>query len=417
MINFGERAYDYNLYNPIDSTNELAKYHKQGVHEDTVLENVRTDLNALFKDSICNRVYISNNTDKSFFGIKVLPTKLSPDDIEKMMSDDNPKRISTYVVDIDSKLFGLTNNLNFNKDATTNNTYIHSTGLSDFHIWSLIVYEVSNLINTNEPIIKTRDAIHEYITIKNFSLMNDFFYRSHLNNSLFYFAMCDTINKFASVFYTNAFDPNFSKNNFIPNEFIANCMPELTNTLEEAIDIIRGSNVFIGFNKKLVTLQWFLTLIIDSKHTYFDAIETIDQCIDVTGSTIERNRLIHIKNLLNRVEFIDINDVNGINESTIMHKVRSRGIINIENELYEYAVRIKTATTESEARCLIREINNRMDILSDYMENELTDDDTGERDRLQKIYDKYSSLRDKLTQMPITKYKYLQLWVDGTSES
>lgn len=417
MINFGERVYDYNLYNPVDSTNELAKYHKQGVHEDTILENVRADLNALFKDSICNRVYISNNTDKSFFGIKVLPAELSSDDIEKMMSDDNPKRISTYVVDIDSKLFELTNNLNFNKDATTDNTYIHSTGLSDFHIWSLIVYEVSNLINTNEPIIKTRDAIHEYIAIKNFSLMNDFFYRSHLNNSLFYFAMCDTINKFASVFYTNAFDPNLSKNNFIPNEFITNCMPELTNALEEAIDIIRGSNVFIGFNKKLVTLQWFLTLIIDSKHTYFDTIETIDQCIDVTGSTIERNRLIHIKNLLNRVEFIDIYDVNGINESTIMHKVRSRGIINIENELYEYAVRIKTATTESEARCLIREINNRMDILSDCMENELTDDDTGERDRLQKIYDKYSSLRDKLTQMPITKYKYLQLWVDGTSES
>ena len=82
-----------------------------------------------------------------------------------------------------------------------------------------------------------------------------------------------------------------------------------------------------------------------------------------------------------------------------------------EEEAYEYAIQVSAVDTEDDARLLMREINNRMAILLDYIEHEEIPEN--ERDRWRNIYDKYEALRDKLMKKPITKFKYMQLWVEN----
>ena len=91
--------------------------------------------------------------------------------------------------------------------------------------------------------------------------------------------------------------------------------------------------------------------------------------------------------------------------------MKYRGLTNLEDDLYEYNIRLKTATTEDGARLLMREINNRMAILMDYINHEEIPEN--ERDKWLKLYDKYASLREKLANKPITKFKYMNLWIDS----
>ena len=73
-------------------------------------------------------------------------------------------------------------------------------------------------------------------------------------------------------------------------------------------------------------------------------------------------------------------------------------------------MRIKNIETENEAIYVIRQINNRMAIISDYLETEeLTEID---RERFFKLYDKYDGLREELSKKAIYNRKMYGLFVD-----
>lgn len=388
-----------NLIDKFSNTLDIFdEYIQNGVPGDTHESKIKDELNHFFTDSECYAVRISNNTDKTFFGIKVLPFNY---DFDQLLNyDADPERIKQYIVDIDSKLFNRDT-----REAYTsyNHQFNINYGVDEAGIFALMFNEVANLINNNAPLLKARDAITEYITTTN----KDLYRCEDRLHSLFNFAMSDTVNKFSSIFYTDIFT-DLSVDKFTPNEFITQFGDVLMDPLEYIVDMIKKSNLYIEQNRKLVALQWFLEIYTDIDHRYFDIMETIDECIAFTGSIVERNSLEIIKK--------DLKGITKLHESGIISKIRFNGIKNIENELYEYAVRVKTVTTEDEARTLIREINSRMSILSDYIENECNGDN-GEAEIWRKIYDKYAGLRDKLIAMPVAKYKYLQLWVNAVPES
>ena len=73
-------------------------------------------------------------------------------------------------------------------------------------------------------------------------------------------------------------------------------------------------------------------------------------------------------------------------------------------------MRIKNVDSENEAINIVRQLNNRMGIISDYLENEeLTD---FERERFYKLYDKYDDLREELSKKAIYNRKMYGLFVD-----
>lgn len=353
------------------------------------LHDVKNELNSFFKDSECEDVILVNNVDKLFFGINVLPSFNGSDNdiIMNILLEPKSERISKYVVEIDSKLFS------------------ESLDISCTNIVALLIKEVSGLISTTLVVDKTKDALNDYITRSGKSLTIS---KCIQYNELLAFALKDTIHKMSSVFYKDLDKP------YISDEFMVSF--NLSKYLEDAINTIKNSTLL--FNKssdKLIVLQWALLLYEDIKHRRIDALETIDKCIETTGSYYEKLDLRNIRKQISTIDDSLLLTEFGESIKELVKKIRLRGVANIEDDLYEYAIRIKGANTEDDARLLMREINNRMAILADYIKHEEIPD--GEKDRWQKVYEKYEALREKLANKPVAKYKYMQLWVEENPDT
>ena len=67
-----------------------------------LLSQLKDEINSFFKDSKCKELVFTQNTDKMFFGIIVMPIVNNPYDI---IQGTNLIRIKEYYLEIDSKIF------------------------------------------------------------------------------------------------------------------------------------------------------------------------------------------------------------------------------------------------------------------------------------------------------------------------
>ena len=74
-------------------------------------------------------------------------------------------------------------------------------------------------------------------------------------------------------------------------------------------------------------------------------------------------------------------------------------------------MRIKNVDTQDEAIIIMRQISSRMEILDDYLLNQEDLSDT-ERERWQKVFDKYERLREELSKKTVYNKKMYGLFVD-----
>ena len=83
---------------------------------------------------------------------------------------------------------------------------------------------------------------------------------------------------------------------------------------------------------------------------------------------------------------------------------------SLEDDLFEYSMRVKNIDDENSAILLMRQINNRIGMIDDYLtEEELSEQ---ERKRWEKLYDKYDKLREEMITKPIYSRKMYGLFVD-----
>jgi hypothetical protein len=363
--------YDFSgLYNSIE---------KLRTDSDTM--DVRTYINMFFKDSNCRNVIFTENMDKMFFGIIVYPW-IEPTDADDILLNSESKRIKEYSIEIDSKLFDV------------------MMGLTNTEISALIIKEIAGMINTSEPVERTKHAIDDYLMRSNKEIIIS---KSIQYRELLAFALMDTMYKVSSVFFTNTRD-------FIADEFSIMCGHAAY--IESAIDKLNKSGFLLdNYNHRLIVLEWALSLYTDIKSLRIKALETINECITMSPSTLEIRALKNIAREIQRIDDSTLITESGESIKEIIKNMKYKGLTNLEDDLYEYNIRLKTATTEDDARLLMREINNRMAILMDYINHEEIPEN--ERDKWLKLYDKYASLREKLANKPISKFKYMNLWIDS----
>ena len=363
--------YDFSgLYNSIE---------KLRTDSDTM--DVRTYINMFFKDSNCRNVIFTENMDKMFFGIIVYPW-IEPTDADDILLNSESKRIKEYSIEIDSKLFDV------------------MMGLTNTEISALIIKEIASMVNTSEPVERTKHAIDDYLMRSNKEIIIS---KSIQYRELLAFALMDTMYKVSSVFFTNIRD-------FIADEFSIMCGHAAY--IESAIDKLNKSGMLLdNYNHRLIVLEWALSLYTDIKSLRIKALETINECITMSPSTLEIRALKNIAREIQRIDDSTLISESGESIREIIKNMKYRGLTNLEDDLYEYNIRLKTATTEDDARLLMREINNRMAILMDYINHEEIPEN--ERDKWLKLYDKYASLREKLANKPISKFKYMNLWIDS----
>ena len=353
------------------------------------LDSIKVALDSIFENGNCKRVLYTVNTDKVPFGIYINHC-LNQYTVNQILFDNVPFiNDFAYEVEIDSKLF----DLGFTPEEVTE-ILIHDVNIA---ISNTIFTKLRNIINVY--------ALHnmEYIDITN----------NKDQKSILLYGFKDTLYKLYSSLYGNYDDP----------DSVLNLDTELQDKISKTY--YNNSSIFDNF-PKVIILQWAFMVYKDIKHYGTIAKEALTNAKAFTGSVLIKKEIDSVLAALSRVDmtitestsfsenkrYIDnlINSVRCISEGSIFKALKVNGLRAIENDYYEYAILVKSASDENEAMYALRGINTRISILSDYIYN--TNISDAEKKHWEDVIALYQDLRVKLTKKNIINKKQYGLFFD-----
>ena len=345
---------------------------------DKYTSDLKVALNKFFTDYTCKYVTISNNIDKEFFGayvyrninMNIVLTISDLRDIEEKYGND-------YKLDIDSKLFGI--------------------GLNSYQIASLLLYDLYKIltVETTIDLIQTIDCIcaNRRQTIgKKVS--------SQLNRRLLDLCALDYIYRTYSIF-TRSVDELIR----IPDLLVA-C--NMDRGFDETCSVLfKYTNAAGRLNVcPSLCLNWAIAAVCTYEDTDDDIIEVLNDYVTTSGSSLVVGLANKLANDI-KAKFMKLGSVR---EASLFTKIRKSGLKSLENDLYEYEMRVKNIEDENSAIFLMRQINSRMGIIQDYLEEENLSE--SERRRWENIFYRYERLRVKMTSKPIYSRKMYGLFTD-----
>lgn len=345
------------------------------------LEEICNSLNTLFEDAKCKEVIYTVNSDKLPFGIYIDPV-ISNYDLMNILFENNdiPFRVKEYRVEIDSKLF--------------------MEGLSPEDITKMILHDVELMLSA-----EVADKLRSLITIYTASIDTISVKNSINDNSILIYAIKDTLNKLSSSLY-GKYDFKFAVDEMI-----------------DKISKVDYENISIYDNfPKVIILQWAFMVYSDIKTNYAMIKSTLEEAKDLTGSVLIKDTIDKTIAAINRTgfelidesvdlpKFIDKKNI-PLNEVSIFKSLKTNGLRAIENDYYEYAILVKSASDENEAMYALRGINTRINILTDYIYNTPGMSDA-ERKHWEGVIQMYQDLRIKLTKKNIINKKSYGIWFD-----
>lgn len=352
------------------------------------LRTIKDELNKFFPDSVCKEVLYTDNTDKMFFGIKIVPM-IDADDIFDYLVDDQPQRIAKYVVEFDSHLLNPVQNLTANE------------------LLAMLIHEVSNLIGDSEPIEDARNVLNAYLAANNehIKVSQSIHYKEILT-----YGLKDYISKARSMFYTSDISDLYA------HELTA--MFGLNDDLASAYRKISHDNIKLYENSevsKFITFGWTLSLYKNMRIRRVGSIRTLARAKQLTGSRLEK---MEIDNVIKRIKRIDddiLVESSGLYD-TIRMKVREKmrksrlnNLRIIDSTFYELNMQIRNVEDEDDALWLMRQINSNIAIIEEYINS--SDCDDYERDKWNQVLDKFVDLRDRLAKTTVYKNKNYGLFV------
>lgn len=344
---------------------------------------IKTELNKFFEDFECKEVLFTENTDNEFFGIQIVP-KIDYDKIEKLFNCEKDVKFKCYSIEFDSKLF----NGDFNA----------------YHILALMIHDI-NKLNTPKLLKDIVCAIDHISFCKGLEVNEE----SILDNYAFFtFAVQDTARKMTSAF------------EYIPchlslaDDFIRSY--GLAEPYEEAMFAVKKcrNNLQDQVCNVSITLNWFVEKYNNlDPHNHKNIADDFKEAIYFTGSKLVRQLM---NNVIQRMTTsLDKGFYTALTESakkkmSLASKIKYGGVKSLEDDVYEYKMKIRNIDSEDDAIYTVRQINNRLGIISDYLENEDLSD--ADRDRFFKLYDKYDALREELSKKAVYNRKMYGLFVD-----
>ena len=350
------------------------------------LRSIQRELNLFFKDSHCIDIYYTDNTSKPFFGMIVCPRINGEVIYDYLMGDDNV-RLSEYYVEIDSHLF---------------NPLLK---LRSREITALLLHEVGHVINDATPIIDARKYLDEYLAKNNESMkMSD---SIHYKEILAY-ALKDFVSKDRSIFYSNNVDE------ILADDFARSY--GYGAALEAAMQKILSSNAKLyqgQTDDKFATFMWSLRLYRHMQYRRIPALRMLAKAKSLTGSRIEK---AEIENVIRRINRIDDNALMEATNNNLIGKIKNRmkkmridTLKSLDDDYYEINMRIRNVEDEDDALYLMRQLNTRISIISDYIESE--DLSTSDRKKWNASLDRFNRLREELSNTMVYKNKSYGIFV------
>lgn len=376
---------DRNRYKYDFSSLESAMSHLRHDQSQQTLNEIKNELNKFFTDSKCIDVLYTRNTDKMFFGMCVYAILDGPE-VANILTDDKPVRISKYYVEIDSKLI---DNLNLSKEELT----------------AVLLHEVGHLVNDSTPITEVRRAIDEYMESNGdvLSIKDSIHFKEVLA-----YAVKDSLRKVTSIF-TRGDDE------ILADEFVFMCGygPALESAFRKIM--ANASTINRGVSNKFIVLAWTLQVYKNMKFERIRAIKTLNDAKRFTASKLEKRELEVTIRSLNKIDDIALQEAAFVTEeatkkNSLLQRVQHGGLKSIEEDVFEYQMRIRNVEEEDEAILILRQINTRMSIIDDYLQ--YSDIEDRERARWQKVFDKYDELREELSKKTVYFRKNYGLWMD-----
>lgn len=373
----------YDLYPIITALNNAITQYGGNYIPDKVITDLKKELNGLFKsDPVCDMLFISNNTDKEFFGVFIKPA-MDASVIVKCPDLRDMPVVKKYSIDIDSKLF--------------------SIGLSARQIISLIIYDIYKIMDIES--FRDIATVMDAISAGKDNVISNSMIQYDCIKKLTEYCMCDYLYRSRSIFTTGNSElvrvPELLQAYELDSEFV------------ESLEIIATvkSSMYNEIPSPALSLNWVYNVInnYEPRSTY--AIHVLKSGVATTGSTM-------IKNVLNSIiaRFTSTNiksqkeNIVGVKEGSLFAGIRKNGLKSLENDLYEYEMRIKNVDDENSAIFLMRQINSRMGVIADYLDEEKLSD--SERRRWENLYDRYDKMRAKMTSKPVYSRKMYGLFVD-----
>ncbi len=347
---------------------------------------IKDALNSIFPKKVCTEVIYTKNTDKMFFGVYVNPTLIATDVINIIVGEE-PVSIDRYAVELDSKLFDV--------------------GLDPMEISAYLLYEISSMINTSVTLDNLRGTIDmyqcnhdEYINID--ELAN--------NAQLFIFAIKDALIKISSIKYADM-------DGILSNDFI-NSDEDLRNSLIDAQNKIRTSVFGLGTSvrdPKLTLLSWAFDVYMNMDEMYNCALETLSQSKNFIASKYQIEELNKTIDSMHRVAGVIATESASIlkeaKSSSLFSTLKRNGLRALEDDLYEFKIRVKNADTEEDAYYALKQINTRINLLEEYLySNENLPE--YEIERWRDVISKYRALREELSAKKIVNKKNYGLFFD-----
>lgn len=348
------------------------------------LTDLQKELNKFFTEANCLGVLYTRNTDNLFFGMTVMPI-FSNEEVLEIIADNNPIKVKKYYLELDSKLFTI--------DLTAR------------EVTAVLLHEIGHLVTDDKPVKAVRFAIDKYFAKKDktISIKNSAQYTKLLS-----FAISDTIAKFTSIVYA-------SDDEIKADAFAAACgyAEDLV-----AAEMKIASNAW-GLNKsakapKLVILDWVFHLYTNVKFNRIPAINTLRSAKRNTGSALKKKELDSVIDALNRIDTDVVNEaaflLEGFNKKKgLAWQIKQNGLKGIQNDYFEFKIRSKNAKEEADILYLMRQINSRMSLLKDAIdEGDMTEQ---EREKWVDLLFQYGDLRNYVSNLKVSNRSF-GLWYD-----
>ena len=352
------------------------------------LADLRTIINSIFDENKCLDVLYTLNTDKQFFGIRINPA-MSASDATVILSTDEKVRLVNYQIEFDSKLFDI--------------------GLSGDELVAITIYEIASMMDNTEIFDNLR-ALIDCNVVTNDDVIS---IRDSVNYAqLIIFAIKDTMYKLSSMIFKDE-----------PEDLLANPATAATETgesllsaREKIISSISGLGDTFRTPKPVI-LEWMFLMYRDMKINSGIISDTLNDAKAFTASRLEIAEIDKTLDAINRIDSsiiesknIDLNHffekkhLSSLNEISLFRSLKKNGLRGIENELYEYTMRVKNCTDADDAYLVMRGINNRLGVLEDYIYSEqLTDSD---RRHWEEVAQAYRDLRVVLSKKKLEGKQY-----------
>lgn len=349
------------------------------------LEDLIVILNEIFDENKCTGVTYTLNTDKPFFGIRVFPAMNGNDALTILTTEEKVKLVN-YEIEFDSKLFDI--------------------GLDSSELAAVVLFEIASMMDNNQIFDVLRSHVDTYL-ITNDDVIN---IRNSANYSqLITFGIKDSLYKFSSVIFKNDAEelliPIIQAINM--EDYIISAKEKILASASGISDSMRTPNPEV--------LDWVLFVYKDIKRNKGIIYDTLTDAKAFTASRIEIREINACIEALNRIDttisftesinkYLEKKNFSAINEVSIFKSLKKNGLRSLENELYEYSMRVKNCTDADDAYLIMRGINNRLGILEDYMYNE--DLSINDRKHWEMVADSYRQLRVILSKKKFDDKQY-----------